>query len=127
MDSHVSRVEPELFRGLPHFGDHVNHRIIQSEIEGGVCLSDLPTGARLEVQTKSRCYTLVKQSGGRALIWGHPEYCPEPIEVSIHGSTWGGTMIRSGFVGRGMHLEFGHPRLQGTITTSRIVDIRAVQ
>jgi hypothetical protein len=40
------------------------------------------------------------------LISGHPEYCPEPVLVAIAGSTWEGSMLKRGFVGRGMHLGF---------------------
>ena len=32
------------------------------------------------------------------------------FEASIHGSTWGGSMIKRGFIGRGMHLQLGHPK-----------------
>jgi len=58
------------------------------------------------------------------LISGHPEYCPEPVLVAITGSSWGGSMLKSGFVGRGMHLEFSHPAYRVPITTSRIKDVR---
>jgi hypothetical protein len=109
---------------LSHFGDEVRRGIVQSEIEGGVDLEELPAGTRLEVQTENRFYQIVNHGRGRALISGHPTYCPEAVEVSIHGSTWGGRMIKSRFIGRGMHLEFGHPEQRGVITTSRIVEIR---
>jgi hypothetical protein len=44
--------------------------------------------------------------------------------VRIEGSTWGGSMLKVRFIGRGMRLEFRHPVFR-TIITSRIVDIRA--
>ena len=56
----------------------------------------------------------------RALIWGHPEFCPKPVSVSIAGSTWGGSMLKSRFVGRGMRLEFHHPGYATPIITSPI-------
>ena len=113
----------ELRKPLAHFSDEINGKVVESEIEGGVYLADLREGAELKVQTESRFYTIVNRGGGRALISGHPEFCPEPVETSIHGSTWGGNMIRSGFIGRGMHLEFGHPTRRCRITTSPIVEI----
>jgi hypothetical protein len=116
--------EPRLFRQSPHLSDAVNRHIIQSEIEGGVHLRDLPPGTVLEVETKNRAYTIRYKGRGRALISGHPVFCPEPIEVTIHGSTWGGSMIKADYIGRGMHLEFGHPQYQ-PITTSVIVQVRA--
>ena len=57
---------------------------------------------------------------GAALISGHPEFCPEPTEVQVAGSTWGGSMITTGFLGRGMRLELAHP--MGTMSTSVIID-----
>ena len=127
MGIETSRIEPDLCQGLTHFHDDINRRIIQSEIEGGVHLSDLPEGARLEIETQNRFYTVVHQGNGRALISGHPEFCPEPVEMSIHGSTWGGSMIKRGFIGRGMHLELGHPKYRGRVITSEIKEIRELE
>jgi hypothetical protein len=109
----------------PHvnLSDEVNRHIVQSEIEGGVNLRDLPAPSTLEVETRNRYYTIVLQPGGEALISGHPEYCPEPTPVRIHGSNWGGSMLKASYLGRGMHLEFRHPRYPGVIVTSPIVDI----
>jgi hypothetical protein len=108
----------------PHLGDRVNHNIVQSEIEGGVYLTDLPSESTLEVRTRNRSYRLVIQAGGEALISGHPRFCPTPVRVRVTGSNWGGTMLKSAFVGRGMHLEFRHPDYPQPIITSRIEEIR---
>ena len=123
MDTHASE-SPDLFAGLNSFSSDVNRRIIQSEIEGGVHLGDLPDGAEIDVDTENRCYRLVVRSDGAAYISGHPVFCPKPTLVSIHGSSWGGSMLKVAYIGRGMHLEFHHPDYQ-TITTSRILEIRA--
>lgn len=123
MSTPNTETNPNLFLGLANFSDDVNRRIIQSEIEGGVHLEDLPDGSELQVKTENRAYVLVIQGPGKALISGHPKFCPDPVLVSIHGSSWGGSMLKVAFIGRGMHLEFQHPEYQ-TITTSRILDIR---
>ncbi len=114
---------PDVSIPHPNFSDEVNGNIVQSEIEGGVYLDDIPEGEVLEVETQNREYTIVFGRCGKELIWGHPQYCPDPVAVSITGSTWGGSMLKVRFVGRGMHLEFQHPTYR-TISTSRIVDIR---
>jgi hypothetical protein len=114
---------PRLFVPNEHLDDTVNRRIVQSEIEGGVHLHDVRPGTVLEVMTQNRAYTLQYQGLGQALISGHPVFCPEPVLVSIHGSTWGGSMLKERYIGRGMHLEFGSPERQ-PITTSMIVDVR---
>jgi hypothetical protein len=115
---------PNFFRPHPNLSDEVNRNIVQSEIEGGVHLDDLGEGAILEVETQNRLYTIVNCGRGKALISGHAKFCPYPVLVWIHGSTWGGSMLKVRFIGRGMRLEFRHPTYK-TITTSRIVEIRA--
>jgi hypothetical protein len=114
---------PNLFVPSPHLCDTVNRRIVRSEIEGGVHLRDVAPGTVLEVKTRNRSYTIQYRGSGQAMISGHPVFCPEPVLVSIHGSTWGGSMLKERFIGRGMCLEFGHPTYQ-PITTSMIVEVR---
>ncbi|HVN78660.1 MAG TPA: hypothetical protein VMW38_06660 [Terriglobia bacterium] len=115
---------PKLFMPHPNLSDEVNRNIAQSEIEGGVCLDNLSDGEVLEVETENRWYTIVVGRRGKDLIWGHPKYCPEPVAVRIEGSTWGGSMQKMRFVGRGMRLEFQHPTYR-RIVTSPVVEIRA--
>ena len=114
---------------VPHqnLSDGINSNVIQSEIEGGVYLRDLPEDCRIEVETCNRAYLLVLRRDGHVLISGHPEFCPEPVLVRINGSNWGGSMIKNGFLGRGMHLEFRHPKFEGLVVTSAIRDIRLLQ
>jgi len=107
----------------PHFDDSINREMIRSEIEGGVLLDRLPHGAELEVETENRCYRIRNCGGGQVLISGHPRFCPEPVLVRLHGSTFGGSILRRLFIGRGLQLEFSHPEHM-TIVTSPIVDIR---
>ncbi len=115
---------PHLFRSHPNLSDEVNHNIAQSEIEGGVSLNDLPPATVLEIQTQHHCYLVVLLSDNKALISGHPQFCPEPTQVAIAGSTWGGSMLKRRFVGRGMHLEFCHPQYPTPNVTSPIQEIR---
>ena len=118
---------PHLFRSHPNLSDEVNRNIVQSEIEGGVFLNDPPPTTVPEIQTQHHCYLVVLLSDNNALISGHPQYCPEPILVAIGGSTWGGSMLKRRFVGRGMHLEFCHPEYPTPIVTSPIQEIREPQ
>jgi hypothetical protein len=123
MDMTGTSGNPRFFVPSPHLCDAVNARIVQSEIEGGVHLRDIPPGTVLEVRTQNRAYTIQYQGAGQALISGHPVFCPEPVLVNIHGSTWGGSMLKERYIGRGMCLEFAHPTYQ-PITTSVIVEVR---
>lgn len=119
--------EPTGTFGVPHqnLTERINQNIVRSEMEGGVYLRDLPSGAEIEVMTRNRCYRLIKATAEEALISGHPHYCPSPVLVKVDGSNWGGSMLKQGFIGRGMRLEFRHPVFQ-TVTTSPISEIRQV-
>lgn len=114
---------------MPHanLSDEVNRNIMQSEIEGGVLLTALPPATILQIDTQNHRYTAVLLGGSEALLSGHPEFCPEPVQVAISGSTWGGSMLKQRYIGRGMHLEFCHPDYRTPIVTSRIEEIREQQ
>jgi hypothetical protein len=118
--------ESGMFRPHANLCDSINHNVIRSEIEGGVDLTRAAPGAVFEIRTENRSYRLVHKGWGEGLISGHPRFCPRPVLVRIHGSTWGGSMIRENFIGRGMHLEFAEPDAQ-PITTSRVVEVRELR
>ena len=126
MNTQTTAPIPNLFKPHPNLCNSVNRNIIQSEIEGGVYLDSLSEGATLEIETQNHWYTIVNRGRGKALISGHPKFCPAPTLVRIEGSTWGGSMLKSRFIGRGMRLEFRHPAYR-TITTSRIMEIRTAR
>jgi hypothetical protein len=115
-----------MFRPHTNLSDEINGNIVRSEIEGGVYLRDLPERSQLEVATRNRAYRIVLERDGAAWISGHPQYCPEPVLCRISGSNWGGSMIKTAYLGRGMHMEFRHPEFKGPIVTSAIVDIRVL-
>jgi len=83
-----------------------------------VFLEGLPPDTVLQIQTQHHSYTALLLGEGVALISGHPEYCPDPVQVTIAGSTWGGSMLKVRFIGRGMRLEFHHPGYATPIVTS---------
>jgi hypothetical protein len=101
----------------------IRHNIAQSEIEGGVWLKDVPVGKVLLVQTNNTLYRLEHREDGW-WIQGHAKYCPEPTKTTIAGSTWGGSMLKIGWVGREMHLEFHVDAFPFSITTSTIQDVK---
>jgi hypothetical protein len=113
-----------MFLAHRNLSDRINGNIIRSEVEGGVYLKDLPENSTLEVETRNTWYRLTLRRDGEALISGHPQFCPEPVIVQIHGCNWGGSMLKAAYLGRGMHLEFRHPEHKGVVVTSPIVDIR---
>ena len=115
---------PKFFRPHANLTDEVNRNIVQSEIDGGVRIDDLQPGSELEITTHDTHYQVFVLGGNLALITGHSLYCPHPVLVRINGSTWGGSMLKIRFIGRGMCMEFVHPQYETPILTSPIQEIR---
>ncbi len=115
----------EMFEPHPNLSSQINGQIVESEVEGGVYLENLPIGARLEVTTANRTYIVQNLGDGQVMIEGHPKYCPQAVQVELHGSTWRHAMIKMHYIGRGMYLEFRHPE-HGIMRTSKVLEIRDV-
>ncbi len=47
-------------------------------------------------------------------------YFPEPTEVNFAGSTFGGSMLKVGWIGYGLHMEFHIPSIKKTYTTTSV-------
>ena len=92
--------------GHPNLSDQINFDILTSEGMGGADVKKLRPGQRLKDTTKNTEY-YIKAEHDHLTIQGHERICPRPTQCNIHGSTWGGSMIKVNFVGVGMFLEFG--------------------
>ena len=92
----------------PNLSPAINKAIANSEKAGGFWLKDLHEGQELKVQTRNTSYhvKLDPSRPGAFLIKGHTRYCPDWTEANIHGSTWGGSMLKMRFIGRGMHMDY---------------------
>jgi hypothetical protein len=114
-------------RLLPDPASHIHGFLSrpEPEEEDGVALDDLAVGATLDVETRHHTYHIKNLGDGRATIYGHPEYCPEPIQVEMIASDRGGEFPRMRFIGKGARLEFWHPE-RGIVRTSRIAEVREV-
>jgi hypothetical protein len=123
LSAEVRDREQDLFTPLPGLNEGINQNACQSERAGGLCLDNLKVGDLLELETKTRTYFIENRGNGQILISGHPKYCPQPTPVELYGSTWGGIILKPGFIGRHMSLAFRHPQ-HGVIRTSRIQEIR---
>ena len=120
----------------PNLSNEINSAIAKSEIEGGVFLYDpkfgqpdrniLPVGKKLKVQTQNTLYTIEKRGEDDFYISGNAKYCPTPTKCWIQGSNFGGSMLKVGWVGRGMYLEYSteeYLKRGRMIITSCIQDI----
>jgi hypothetical protein len=80
-------------------------------------------GAVLEVETANHQYRLENRGDGQVLVSGHPKFFPKPLLAHLQGSTWGTPLLKWRFIGRGMRMEFLHPRI-GVVITSPVREIR---
>ena len=124
----------------PNLSDDINSNLAKMEIDGGVWLempkewatiaykeaqekgNVLQPGKTIVVKTKNTLYRIEKRAMREYYISGNAQSCPEPVRANINGSTWGGSMLQMGWIGRGMNLEFSLPD-HGTITTTPIEEI----
>ena len=89
----------------------------------GVDLRSLPDGTKVVVETCNSRYRLVLHEGDgcNAVVQGGA-FFSEETEVRIDGSTPGGSLLKVGWIGLGLFLEFS---VRGErILTSRIRSIR---
>jgi hypothetical protein len=89
----------------------------------GVSLSDLDPITMLAVRTMNSLYRLfVLQPPTRVLLQGG-EFFPDPTEVTLSGSSLGGSCLKMAWIGRGFCMEIYGPA--GRIVTSpvRAIDL----
>ena len=88
------------------------------DAEGGIDLRQVKPGTVIEVETRNNTYTLIPQASGETMIWGHPEYCPEPTLIAGVGGAYVNGLFREGYLSPEMRLSF--PSYGRRVSTSRI-------
>ncbi len=78
---------------------------ISDELEG-VTLETLKPCDTIHVRTRNSDYEvfLLDPESGRSLVRGG-KYFAEPMEATVSGSTFGGSMLRLGWLGVGLRME----------------------
>lgn len=120
--------KPKLFEAHPNLSDEINKNIMDSELEGELYLKKIPVGKSIKVTTRNSEYIITRIKEPTFLdftIVGHPRYCPVPTECNIHGSNWGGSMLKIDFISRGMYMEFSTAE-HYNISTSLVMKIEEV-
>lgn len=77
------------------------------EKEGGITINKLKPGSKIVAKTRNTEYILeiIDPTKDIVLISGNQRFCPFPVRARLNGSTWGGSMIKIGFIGKDMHME----------------------
>jgi hypothetical protein len=88
-----------------------------SPLHEGVALTALKACDTIHVQTRNSDYEIfmLDPTSGRALVWGG-EYFAEPVEATVTGSTFGGCMLKAGWLGVGLRMEI-YVNGQRTVTS----------
>jgi hypothetical protein len=83
----------------------------------GVTLMTLEACDMIQARTRNSVYEifLLDPGSGRALVRGG-KYFAEPIEATVSGSTFGGCMLKLGWLGVGLRMEI-YANGQRTVTT----------
>ena len=94
----------------PNLSPMLNKQVAETAINGGADLRKLEIGRVLQVRTQNTDYEIKRVHEGDTnypfTMKGHPRICPTPTRVAISGSSYDGAMLRIGFIGRGMNIEF---------------------
>lgn len=100
-------------------------KIKQSDKDDGIFLEDVPDNHIVEAHTQNSIYTIavVDKKKSKVAIQGNNKYLTQPEVCYLRGSTFGGSMIKVGWIGVGMHLEV-NLAIGGIMTTSPIKTVK---
>src|ERR1700688_2527259 len=71
-------------------------------IDNKVTTAPHPNRPSLNQMLQNTCYEIIVLRGRSAYLSGHSLYSPQPVLVTIAGSTWGGSTLKVHFIGRGI-------------------------
>ena len=93
----------------------------------GIGLQELGAGKVLIVETDNGTYTIeVLNPAERTVRVVGGEHFPNPEICILSGSTFGGSMLKMGWIGMGMHMEFHRPNAElanRRVTTSPVIAV----
>jgi len=92
----------------------------------GLDLKTLSPGSLIDVETKSRHYSIEYLGGNAIRISGHPVYCPDPVPAHLEGSIDKEGVVELGLIGRGKRLMI-FLKDKGPVTTSRVLNVHVEQ
>ncbi len=95
-----------------------------TELLEGVHLTELEKGSLIDIETKSRHYSVEYLGGDRVRVSGHPRWCPTPVVARLEGSLGDSGVFEPGFVGPGMHMVFQRFDDRLPVTTTEVKDLR---
>lgn len=79
----------------------------QQDLEG-IEIEKISEGQAVVVETKNSTYTFTKTEGDRRVQVQGGKYFSDPTDAVLIGSTFGGSLIKTGWIGYSMHLEIAY-------------------
>jgi hypothetical protein len=70
----------------------------------GICLHDLDPLTTLLVRTRNSTYRVIVSHGTSVLVQGG-QFFPDPTEARIDGSGFGGSLLKTAWIGVGFRME----------------------
>ena len=92
---------------------------LASEQKTGIDIRKLPIGTKIRAKTANTLYDLVIV-GDREVVIRGGRYFPVPTRAYLPGSTFGGSCMMLGWIGRDMHMELHHPLTERVIKTTGV-------
>lgn len=97
-------------------------RIEAQENKDGIDLRELPVGAKVTVETQNSTYSLEKLPDNLYSLQGGKRW-QTPTRVFISGSTYGGSLLKIGWLGDGMNMEIHQESDRKCVVTSAITNL----
>jgi hypothetical protein len=95
--------------------------------KNGVDITKLDPGTKLEVHTQNSLYRIVVLNPDKRKVEIEGgEHIPEAEEAFLMGSTWGGSMIRLGWIGHTMRMEIHRQQWVGPLITTSVKSLRII-
>lgn len=92
----------------PNLVKEITDKLAKQEALGGIHVDKLSPGTRLEVRTRNTLYEIEVIENREIWVTGG-KYFPTRTRAFLQGSTWGGSMIKIGWIGYEMSMEILHP------------------
>jgi len=110
-----------------NLSDEIIRNIENCEENGGIDLSKLSIGTKIEVHTRNTIYNFEKVGElSEFKIKSNGRYFKKEKLINFPGSTFGGSMIKLYWIGNGMHMEFNLESGR-VLTTSSVKSFKVIE
>jgi hypothetical protein len=90
---------------MEYLSEEIMAAIRKQEELGGINVHKLKLGTKLLVKTKNSLYSFESTIVPGEMIAQGGKYLLKPKKIYFSGSTFGGSMLKIGWIGYGMHME----------------------